>query len=262
MNSVDIYLSAAHKFLCCGNKKKRLSSYLCLDLTVQVLAVDLGLKPALLYDSNAASAEQLLHYANSLQETGVLSAALQIVSIDGNSLIVNPELMKAHLEELLQKRSLITVDICPWSEQPTTSGTSRSEDMVKDMFEFFKNKEDICSSVIVVDEELYGSWNLCTLFGILLGYPASYWFDQTQGFENCLSMTPLVVNKVQVCWGVGDGRHCSCLYSFSVPEVLWGEVCTHIEQWAEHLRDRFSKQTVLTELSFSKETVVLPSVTL
>ncbi|XP_036426799.1 UPF0739 protein C1orf74 homolog [Colossoma macropomum] len=263
VNPADIFISTAQKFLSCGNKKKRLPPSSCLDLAVQILAVNLGLKPAILYDSNAASAEQILQYVNSLEEIGLLSRALQIVSIDGNTLVVNSELMKSHLAELLQKRSLITFDVCPWREQPTMSGMeSKTEDMVKDILAFLMNKEETQSSVSVLGEELYGQWNLCTLFGILLGYPASYWFDQSQGFENCLSMTPLVVNKVWVCWQTGDGKHCSCIYSFSVPEILWSETYTHIEQWTKLLRQRFSKQAVLTELHFSKETVILPSVTL
>ncbi|XP_072540632.1 UPF0739 protein C1orf74 homolog [Salminus brasiliensis] len=263
VSSADIFISTAQRFLCSGKKKKRLSSSSCLDVAIQMLAVDLGLKPALLYDSNAASAEQLLQYLNHLQENGLLATALQVVSIDGNSLVVNSELMKSHLAELLQKRSLITVDVCPWREQPTISDMeSRTEEMAKAILEFFMGKVDTRSSVSVLPEEMYGQWNLCTLFGILLGYPASYWFDQSQGFENCLRMTPLVVSKVWVCWQAGERRHSSCLYSFSVPEILWSDVYTHIQRWTALLRDRFSKQAVLADFSFSKETVILPSVAL
>ncbi|XP_026863639.2 UPF0739 protein C1orf74 homolog [Electrophorus electricus] len=260
--SADIFISTAHKFLCRGSKKKRLPKSSCLDLAIQIIAVDLGLKPALLYDSNSASAEQLHQYVTSLFGIGLLTTELQIISISGSTFVVNSKFMKSHLEEL-QSRNLISVDVCPWREQPciTVMGSS-NENMLKDILEFFMDKENECSSVIVLGEELYGNWNLCTLFGILLGYPASYWFDQAQSLENCLSMTPLVVNKAWVCLQIGDRRHCSCLYSFSFPEVLSAEMHTFIEQWTGLLRDRFSKQAVFSELSFSKETVVLPCVTL
>ncbi|XP_066522785.1 UPF0739 protein C1orf74 homolog [Hoplias malabaricus] len=261
MSSADIFISTAQKFLCCGNKKKRLPRSQCLDIAAQILAVDLGLKPALLYDSNAACAEQLQQYVTSLKEAGLLSTSLQIFSIDGNTLVVNSELMKSQLAELLQKKSFIIVDVCPLREQPNISGLEcRTEDMVKDILEFLCKMDT--HSVCVVGEELYGQWNLCTLFGILLGYPASYWFDQTQGFENCLNMTPLMVNKVWVCWQTSDKRHYSCIYSFSVPEMLWSDMYSHIEQWTEALKEKFGKQSVLTELSFLKETVILPYVTL
>ncbi|KAG9277138.1 hypothetical protein AMEX_G7126 [Astyanax mexicanus] len=263
VNSADIFISTAQRFLCCGNKKKRLSSLSCLDVAVQILAVDLGLKPAFLYDCNAASAEQLLQYLNSLQDAGLLTTILQVVSIDGNNLVVNSELMKSHLAELISERRIITVDVCPWKEQPAICDMeSRSVEMIKAISELFLNKADKDSSVCMLPEQMYDQWNLCTLFGILLGYPATYWFDQSQIFENCLKMTPLVVYKVWVCWEAGDKKHCSCLYSFSVPEILWSEVHAYIQQWTELLSDRFSKQKVLTELSFSQETVVLPSVAL
>lgn len=263
MVSADVFISSAQRFLCYGKKKRQIPHSLCLDMAVQIIAVDLGLKPAVLYDLNGAHAEQIQQYVSSLQEAGVLTTTLQIFSINGTCLVVNSNLMKEHLSEMLRKNSLLTIDVSPRKEQPTLIAMdSNTKTMVKEMLEFIMDQEEQHVSVSLVGEELYDRWNLCTLFGILLGYPASFWFDQAQSFENCLSMTPLVVNKVWVCWPVCEPKHSSCLYSFSVPEVLWAEVEACIKNWVEHLRSRFSKQTVLTELSILKETVILPSVTL
>ncbi|XP_062853976.1 UPF0739 protein C1orf74 homolog [Trichomycterus rosablanca] len=259
--SPGLFTSAALKFLCCGRKKKQIPLSSCLDLAVQIMAVDLGLKPALLYDINSACAEQIQQYVSSLQEAGLLTEALQIFSIRGSTLIVNSSLMKAHLDEVLEKKSLLTADVCLWREQPSLINMdSKTEHMVKAMLEVFRNNNAQDSVVRVVKEEVYDQWNLCTLFGILLGYPVVYWFDQEKSFENCLSMIPLVVNKVLVSWSIHSEKHCSCLYSYSVPEVLWSEVYTYINQWQECLTDRLSNRTVLTELRFVKETVILPSV--
>ncbi|XP_058259422.1 UPF0739 protein C1orf74 homolog [Hemibagrus wyckioides] len=261
--SADIFISTAQAFLCCGKKKRQIPHSSCLDMAVQIIALDLGLKPAVLYDLNGACAEQIQRYVGSLQEAGVVTTALRILSISGNCLVVNSNLMKEHLSEVLKKNSLLTVDVCAWKEQPSLIVMdTNTKHMVKDMLDYIMDKEDQHLSVIVVGEELYEQWNLCTLFGILLGYPASYWFDQAQSFENCLSMTPLVVNKVWVCWPVCDTKHSSCLYSFSVPEVLWAEVDTVIQNWVERMRSRFCEQTVLIELSVSKETIILPAVAL
>ncbi|XDV35543.1 hypothetical protein PO909_005465 [Leuciscus waleckii] len=238
-------ISAAQKLLC--PRKKRLSPSTCLDVTVQIMAVDLGVKPALLYDSNAASPEQLHLYLSSLQESGVVTNSLRILSIDDNTFIFNPATVQSHLDELLKSKSLLLIDVCPSRKQPVLAGV-------------FMNEMD--SSVILMGEELYSDWNLCTLFGILLGYPASYWFDQTKGFGNCLCMTPLVVCTVWITWQIHDINHRCCLYSFSVPEELWSEVQSHMQQWMDHLKERFNKQTVLTDLCFSRDAVTLPSVTL
>ncbi|KAK2858008.1 hypothetical protein Q7C36_005927 [Tachysurus vachellii] len=262
--SADIFISKAQMFLCCGKKKKRqIPHSSCLDMAVQIIAVDLGLKPAVLYDLNSACAEQIQRYVSSLHEAGVLNTTLRIFSISGSCLVVNCNLMKEHLSEVLEKKSLLTVDVCAWKEQPSLIVMdSSTKHMVKEMLDFIMDKEDQHPSIIVVEEELHERWNLCTLFGILLGYPTSYWFNQAQSFENCLSMTPLVVNKVWVCWPICDTKHSSCLYSFSVPEVLWAEIDTFIQNWVERLRGRFCKQTVLIKLSISKETVILPTVAL
>lgn len=261
MVASETLILAAQKLLC--PRKKRLSPSTCLDVTVQIIAVDLGVKPALLYDSNAASPEQLHLYLSSLQESGVVTSPLRILSIDDNTFIFNPATVQSHLDELLQSKSLLLIDVCPSRKQPVLAGLEkRTEDMIRSLSGFFMNELDEGSSVIVLGEELYNDWNLCTLFGILLGYPASYWFDQTKGFGNCLCMTPLVVCTVWVTWQIHDINHRCCLYSFSVPEELWSEVQSHMQQWTEHLRKRFNKQTVLTDLCFSRDVVTLPSVTL
>lgn len=253
-------VAAAQKFLRVG--KKRLSSSACLNLTVQLMAVDLGVKHALLYDCNAASPEQVQLFLSSVKDLGIITNALRMLSIDDNTIILNPATMEAHLDELLQNKSLFLIDVCPSRKQPVLTGIEkRTEDMVKSLLGLFRDAVDE-SSIIVVEEELYNEWNLCTLFGILLGYPATYWFDQTKGFENCLSMTPLALCTVQVKWEINDINHCCCLYSFSVPEELWVELQSRIHRWTESLRERFNKQSVLTDLSFSKDTVTLPAVTL
>lgn len=259
--STSTLVAAAQKFLCV--RKKRLSSSSCLNLTAQLMAVDLGVKHAQLYDCNAASPEQVRLFLDSLQELGIITNALRMLSIDDNIIIFNSATMESHLDELLQNKSLFLIDVCLCRKQPVLVGFERTtEDMIKSLLGLFRSAVDHSSSVSVVEEELYNEWNLCTLFGILLGYPATYWFDQTKGFGNCLSMTPLALCTVEVKWQINDINHCCCLYSFSVPEELWVELESHMQRWIECLRERFNKQAVLTDLCFSRDTVTLPAVTL
>ncbi|KAI7807876.1 UPF0739 protein C1orf74-like protein [Triplophysa rosa] len=259
--SISTLVAAAQKLLCVG--RKRLSSSKCLNLTVQLMAVDLGVKHALLYDCNAASPEQVYLFLNSLPDLGIITNELRMFSIDDNIIIFNPATMESHLDELLQNKSLFLIDVSPSRKQHVLTGIEkRTEDMIRSILGLFRNEVDESSSVIVVEEKVYNEWNLCTLFGILLGYPATYWFDQTKGFGNCLSMTPLTLSTVQVKWEINDIKHCCCLYSFSIPEELWVELESRMKWWIECLRERFKKQTVLTDLCFSRETVSLPAVTL
>ncbi|XP_055069326.2 UPF0739 protein C1orf74 homolog [Misgurnus anguillicaudatus] len=252
---------AAQKCLCV--RKKRLSSSTCLNLTVQILAVDLGVKYAVLYDCNAASPEQIQLFLKSLQELGIVKSTLRVLSIDDNTIIFNPTAMESYLNELLQNKRVFLIDISPSRKQPVLTGfEERTENMIKSLSGLIINGVDESSSVIVVNNEMYNEWNLCTLFGILLGYPATYWFDQTKGFDNCLSMIPLAACTVRVKWQKNDINHCSCLYSFSIPDELWGELQTHMQQWTESLRERFNKQTILSDFCFTRDIITLPAVTL
>lgn len=259
----DLFVAASRKCLRVG--KKPFSVSLSLDLAVQVLAVDLGLKPALLYDINTASAEQVQHYLSSLQSAQLVSKSLLTLVVSGDTLIVNPAVTISNLEQLLIRRTVAVMDVCHSREQPVITDIKRGDlkDMIQDLLDHlaeFGQRPEVNSPLVI--GELSETWNLCTLFGILLGYPATYWFDQKRSFENCLTMTPLVVTKAMVTWQTGVEGHRSYLYSFSIPEVMKAETLSVLDDWNLRLQQRFQQQTVFSGLSVSRETVILPSVAL
>ncbi|XP_028826431.1 UPF0739 protein C1orf74 homolog [Denticeps clupeoides] len=260
------FIEAARRWLCCGEKKKKklLPASACLDLAAQLVAVDSGLKAALLYDSNGAGPAQVQRYVEALRDSGLVSAALRTVAIGSNTLVVNARLMPTYLEGVLQQRSLLVVDVCPSREQPALFDLLRggTQDIVHDVLAYFRMLADAPACETKMGAELYGRWNLCTLFGVLLGYPATYWFDQEQGFDNCLSMTPLSLIKVWSVWQTGDGSRPCCLFSFTIPQVLWSGAEGTVDSWMQRLQERFSLQTAFTDLRISRTTVVLPSVAL
>ncbi|CAB1315264.1 unnamed protein product [Coregonus sp. 'balchen'] len=265
MASSDVFVAAARKCLRVG--KKLFSATVSLNLAAQVLAVDLGLKPALLYDSNTASAEQVQQYLNSLQAAQLVSKSLQTVVISENSLIVNPSLTIANLEELLLRRTVTVVDICHSLEQPAV--TELQWGAIRDMIQAllahirqFGQHSAMRNGPHRIETRHCEAWNLCTLFGILLGYPSTYWFDQSRSFENCLAMSPLVVTKAVASWQGGVAGHRCCLYSFSTPEVLQAETLSVMASWTTQLQERFQQQTVFSGLSVTRSTVTLPSVAL
>uniref|UniRef100_A0A4W5NYW7 Zgc:112163 n=1 Tax=Hucho hucho TaxID=62062 RepID=A0A4W5NYW7_9TELE len=269
MDSSDVFVAAARKCLRVG--KKRFSAIVSLNLAAQVLAVDLGLKPALLYDSNTASAEQVQQFLNSLQAAQLVSQSLQTVVISENSLIVNPSLTIANLEALLLRRTVTVVDVCHSLEQPaiTELQWGAIRDMIQALLAHIRQFGQHSAMRNVphrIEKRQYEAWNLCTLFGILLGYPSTYWFDQSRSFENCLAMSPLVVTKAVASWHGGGGAgvegHRCCLYSFSTPEMLQAETLSVMASWTTQLQERFQQQTVFSGLSVTRSTVTLPSVAL
>jgi len=87
--------------------------------------------------------------------------------------------------------------------------------------------------------------NRTTLYGVLLGYPVVYWYDDVNGAGNCLSMIPLQVITVSVPVNTGN---CD-IYSFSFPEALLCECSESVNAWRSQLVEKYehrqaSRQTV------------------
>ncbi|CAJ1050676.1 UPF0739 protein C1orf74 -like protein [Xyrichtys novacula] len=259
----ELFVAAARKFLSAGRKSLSVSQSL--DLAAQILAVDLGLKPALLYDSNSASADQLQQYLSSLQSSQLLSKSLITLDLNGNTLIVNPVSARLNVEQLICHRNVSVIDVCHSLEKPTIADPCGAElrSLTEGLHLLLKEIETLkeAEKPHYVGERSE-EWNLCTVFGLLLGYPITYWFDQARSFENCLSMTPLTVTSASATWQAGTLDHRCCLYSFSVPTNLLEELQSELENWRLCLQEKFQQQNVLKALTVCQSTVTLPSVCL
>ncbi|KFU84402.1 UPF0739 protein C1orf74, partial [Chaetura pelagica] len=111
-------------------------------------------------------------------------------------------------------------------------------------------------------EVVPAGWNLCTVAGVLLGYPAVYTFCAEEGAENCLALTPLRVFTAQAsCPRIKDGLRVQ-IYSFSVPESLCAELREALDAWCRELQEAFSAQSDFVDLCISSEVVSLPAVAL
>ncbi|XP_008283726.1 UPF0739 protein C1orf74 homolog [Stegastes partitus] len=263
MSTQELFVAAARKCLSAG--RKSLSVPQSLDQAAQVSAVDLGLKSALLYDSNGASAEQVQRYLSSLQSLQLVSKSLVTLDLNGNSLIVNPVTVRSNLEQVLCTGSVAVIDVCHSLQKPAISKPLRGElrSMIQDLLLLLGESQRLEEAEKVVDVgEKSEEWNLCTAFGLLLGYPVTYWFDHAKSFENCLSMTPLTVITASATWQSDAAGHRCCLYSFSIPAALHEETQANLENWRLRLRERFEQQRVLQDLTVSQSSVTLPSVCL
>ncbi|TNN84359.1 UPF0739 protein C1orf74 [Liparis tanakae] len=174
-----------------------------LDLASQITAVDLGLKPALLYDSNSAGADQVQQYLSSLQSSQLVSKSLLTLDLNGNALIVNTLTVRSNVEQLLRDNTVAVIDVCHTLEKPAIADLlgGETKSMTQDLLLLLTELEQLKEA----DKPYYVAekseeWNLCTVFGLLLGFPVTYWFDQTKSFENCLSMTPLILTTASATW--------------------------------------------------------------
>lgn len=261
MATQEVIVAAAHKYLLKAKKSASLSQSL--DLFTQVLAVDLGLKPALLYDANNASSEQVQQYLNSLQSSQLVSKSLFTLDLNENTLVVNPTSVLSHMKEFCGG-SVAVVDVCHLLENPAICDPSRVKflNIVEKLHSLIEGYEHHNNPEPLYVGEQCNEWNLSTVFGLLLGYPVTYWFDQNRSFENCLSMTPLMVTTASATWRSDNTLHTSCLYSFSVPADLLQDTQHNLKSWHSRLKETFQQQHVLTDLTISQTLVTLPSVCL
>ncbi|XP_041051834.1 UPF0739 protein C1orf74 homolog isoform X1 [Carcharodon carcharias] len=250
-------------------QRKNFSELRCLNLSAEILAVDSEIKPAFLFDYSLAEAEQIQKYVQELQKTGLLSQDFHILSIEDNTLIVNLNKTIKHLERMLQENGLPVIDVSAHRASPrlaeacVTKQVNAQLDLIlkhlkSQVVERRKSESGFVSASAIFSSE----WNLCTLFGFLLGFPVSYWFDFNKSFENCLSMTELRVFSASASCPRITSNLKHRMYSFSVPETLYVDLQSTIESWNRDLQSDFNKQSNFSKLSISTEIVCQPAITL
>lgn len=259
--SPQLLVAAAQQTLSMG-KRRAPARAVCLHLAGEVLAVARGLKPALLYDCNGAGTSELQSYLGELQGLGFLTKGLHILDIGGNSLIVIPEHVCQHLEQVLLG-PVAFVDVSSSQSHPSVRSLDQLQDLkslIAKIITHLQGLQRDPSLAISCSRLCSSDWNLCTVFGILLGYPVPYTFHLNQGDDNCLAMTPLRVFTARISWLLGQPP--VLLYSFSVPESLFPALRDILNTWEKALRTRCRAQNDFTDLSISSEIVTLPVVAL
>uniref|UniRef100_A0A8C3WPW0 Chromosome 1 open reading frame 74 n=1 Tax=Catagonus wagneri TaxID=51154 RepID=A0A8C3WPW0_9CETA len=259
--SLQLLVAAARRALGMGRSRAPPRA-VCLHLAGEVLAVARGLKPALLYDCNCAGPAELQSYLEQLQGLGFPTRGLHILEIGEDSLIVSPEHVCRHLEQVLLG-TMAFVDVSGSQPHPSICSVDHLQDLKALVAEIIAHLQGLQTdlSLAVTRSRLRSSdWNLCTVFGILLGYPVPYTFHVSQGGDNCLALTPLRVFTARISWQ--RSRPPVLLYSFSVPESLFPALRDILDTWEKNLRTRCRTQNDFADLSVSSEVVTLPAVAL
>ncbi|NXP71947.1 CA074 protein, partial [Ramphastos sulfuratus] len=258
-------VAAAREELGAGaGRRRRLAAARALQLAGEVLAVAAGLKPALLYDCGAAGIAELRRYLARLREAGLVPGRLHLLGAEGSALLLHLGLARRRLAAAVRARPAPFVDVsarrhCPVLCGPAEAAAIRAH--LTALLAHLGAAEASGAGPVSFSEVVPTGWNLCTIVGVLLGYPAAYTFAMEEG-ENCLAMTPLRVFTVQAsCPRISDGLRVQ-IYSFSVPESLCPELKEVLDTWCDELKEAFSAQTDFAELCIASEVVSLPAVAL
>lgn len=259
--SPQLLVAAAHRTLGLG-KRRGLPRTVCLQLAGQVLAVARGLKPALLYDCSCAGSSELQSYLAELQDLGIPTQRLHILEIGEHCLIICPELACQHLERVLLGPTTL-VDVSQSQPHPVICSLDQRQDLkvvVAESIRHLQGLQKDRSPAVSCSQLPASDCNLCTLFGILLGYPVPYTFHLNQGDDNCLALTPLRTYTAQASWLLGPPP--VLLYSFSVPESSFPALRDMLSTWEEDLRTRCGRQSDFANINICSRVVTLPAVVL
>uniref|UniRef100_A0A8B9UVU4 Chromosome 1 open reading frame 74 n=1 Tax=Anas zonorhyncha TaxID=75864 RepID=A0A8B9UVU4_9AVES len=248
-----------------GRRRRRLPASRALHLAGEVLAVAAGLKPALLYDCGAEGPAELRRYLERLREAGLAPHRLHLLAAGGSALLLHPGGARRRLEAALRARPGPFVDVAAARGSPQLCGPAQAQAIrghLAALLAHLVAAEEASSGPISCSEVVATGWNLCTVFGVLLGYPAAYHFPVEEGGENCLALRPLRVFTVRArCPRIQDGLGVQ-IYSFSIPESLHEELREVLDAWCDDLRDSFRAQSDFVDLCISSEVVSLPAVAL
>ncbi len=121
------------------------------------------------------------------------------------------------------------------------------ETMAKRMLEIIKDKLESKDSVIEL--ELEQCWNPSTAFGILLGYPVVYFYEDLETCTNCLNCVELKLIKLLL--------NNFAVASFSYPKSLDSQVSDMIKLWKEDIQTKPRANVKLQDTVVSLESVVL-----
>ncbi|NXV81135.1 CA074 protein, partial [Atlantisia rogersi] len=246
-------------------RRRRLPAGRALQLAGEVLAVAAGLKPALLYDCGAAGPAELRRYLGRLREAGLAPRRLHLLDAGGSALLLHPGLARQRLAAVLRSRPAPFMDVSAGRQCPALCGPVEAEAIrghLAALLAHLGAVEATATSPVSSSDVVPAGWNLCTVVGVLLGYPASYSFSMEEGEENCLALTPLRVFTAQAsCPRIKDGLVVQ-IYSFSIPESLCVELKEPLDAWCDELEEAFSAQSDFVDLRISSEVVTLPAVAL
>ena len=233
---------------------------------LDIKAVDSGLKPSYLYDIGLPVSHKLLGFVADLHCDLLIEKHLNVVEVGMDCFIVNVDSINTISLRMAKTLSSFGHSECnsviTAMEPPREDGlevklidiTNDSSPKVVLAETTFRELHDavaeISSNLKADSVQIYRLkdstvCNRTSLYGVLLGYPVVYWFDERENLtKNYLSMVPLACVQVTAAVPLRldstpdktiENHH---LYSFSYPACFDGELKGVVNEWYEILKRR------------------------
>ena len=242
------------------------------QIIADLFVVSVGLKPVFLFDYSCVAPYNVQNLVHRLCELKILHYRPTVCSLGEDVLVVNKKTLKMWLRKYQNEPTLLKIiDCSPNKCHPILLDGDRYEFVIKKHFKMLSDTFNLSLNENELDEKLLTPVNLPitddinvpALFGIMLGYPTVYYFDEnSQNFwQNCLDQIPLCVNKIvadikiersaesaeqnsKKTLETGDSfaivlnQH--VLYQYSYPVPLEGEIKQSVSFWNEELCNSLS----------------------
>lgn len=205
------------------------------------VAVDTGIKPAYLVDEGNLSMPNLLKMLDALYSNKLVQNQLKVIELERDLLIVNV----AELETVVSSNRLpVFIDVSKALGKPELllDGTiiSGVQSELENIAGTLKSGRDPSLTYGCKQE-----CNITSLFGCLLNYPVSYWYNTSNGdCENCLACVDLTVVKVHAMLDAQlytDSPFTHSLYQFSFPTILEKQCKPVVSVWLQKTEERINQ---------------------
>lgn len=248
--------------------KKRLKNIS--DISINLIALKVGLKPSVLWDFCSVDVEKLTFVLRNAFE--VRTHELSILEVNGDLFVCEIPSLVRHLRQCA-KNSRVVIDVSK-NQSPCLAKSDVLNQVTEMTFSVLEQIEKLqelgtTSGQLDVDFPTSGQldvdfrWNVTTLYGLLLGFPVLYWFNHLESPDNCLSCRDLQVHSLEVTSEEFSGVPTS----FSVPSSLADDTKMAVLSWKEGLglNKKAGEASVIPGLGIVKtsvRTVNLPVVTM
>ena len=192
------------------------------ELAVNIFCLLNNVKPGILWDFGNVDIKKLLSIKSLISD-------LIIVVLELDFFIASKCLLLKSLKKMSESPPYF-INISRKLTEPEPVSADVGREQARTVRSLINQITEATDNVVTVNLE--ASWNLCSIFGILLGFPVVYYFDQQDG--NCLDNVDLALYKLQV-------DNFSPI-SFSIPTSLETAASDQISSWETEAAERCEKE--------------------
>ena len=252
-------------------------------IILDLVLVSSGLKPSLLFDYTCIDLQKAREMLDDIEARRLLRRRLDVLRVGQDIFIADLKVLVRCLKDNLRTQSFCLVDVTGSLPDPILASAetaSRVTEQFAQALNFLEERlsDQNATTGRSLNIPVQDDWNLTSLYGFFLSYPAIYWFAPSTR-TNCLASCPLALHTVRLrsrrswevllpaadwSWLTREGSaddHTA--FSFSVPLAVHKDCEDFIDKWKVSLLKTAACFGIEKDLvDINSEVVVLDQVAL